>query len=268
MMTLDDQFEVFRREHAAWWRDTQAMPFRRDRESPKTAFELDLDHLVDYVQPILVAAADHSTQFEYPRVSEEYLHDLDRIESQMESGSLTDSDQKLYSAYFVECRHLLASLGSLPVPAEGHLGFRRSALHAFAYLIDEYDFVVTETSPISVRFEKDELVVIVEYSPACPMSSILVAKRVNEQSPTSGFVLDDFAYVAGLGVIFDYGQFDFGRADQLSKFLEMAGTLLHRYGGQLLSGDGGAFREFQSKADERERLYVEELERHRSSPKS
>src|SRR5206468_876562 len=168
-----------------------------------------------------------------------------------ESARFGDFDGQLYSAYLAECRHLLSTLSSLPVPPEGHLGFRGSALQAFAFLVDEYGFKVAETSPISVQFTTEAMLLSVEHSPECPMNSILVARRAGDQMPTSGFILDDFAYVGGLGALFDYEIFDLFDSVAILKFLQAAASLIRRYGCPLLSGDPEVFREFQTKAEER-----------------
>jgi hypothetical protein len=265
MTIQQDQFGVFGREYTAWYGHTQALPFRRDRNLTKGAFELDLDHMIDYVQPIFAAAAKRSTQFDYTKVAGEYLHDLDQIQVELENAPLGDFDRQAYSSYLAECRHLLNSLSSLPVAPEGHLGFTGSALQAFSFLVDEYGFKVGETSPIRVHFTTGEMFLSVEHSPECPMNSILVARRTGDRTPASGFILDDFAYVGGLGVLFDYEVFDLLNPVGILKFLQAAATLIRRYGGSLLSGDPEAFKEFQSKAEERERLYVENMEREHSA---
>ncbi len=264
MTTAKGQFDAFGHEYTAWHSHTEALPFRRDRDLPKSAFELGLDHLIDYAQPILAAAAKRSTQFDYPKVASEYLHDLDRIEVELESASLDDSDRQAYFEYLTECRRLLSNLGSLPIPPEGYLGFCGSAFHAFRFLVDEYGFKVTGTSPISVRYTTEALVVSLCHSPECPMNGILVERRAGDETPTSGLILDDFAYVAGLGVLFDYERFDLLDSAGIANFLQTAASLVRRHGGSLLSGDAEAFREFQRKADEREHSYIEMMERQQS----
>ena len=93
------------------------------------------------------------------------------------------------------------------------------------------------------------------------MNSILVGKPKDGETSTFGFSLDDFAYVAGLGILFDYESFDLLDATGIAKFLQTAALLVRVNGSSLLRGDAKAFREFQSKADERERFYIEMMER-------
>lgn len=265
MTASEDQFEVFNQDYATWQSRTQALPLRRNRDAPKGAFELDLDHLIDYVRPVLDAAAKHSTQFDYPKVASEYLNDLDQIKAELQDASLADLDRQTYLEYLAGCRQLLADLGSLPVPPEGHLGFRGSALQAFRFLVDKYGFEVTETSPTSVGFRTNALFVNLSHSPECPMNSLLVGRRTRDETPSSGFILDDFAYVAGLGVVFDYDRFGLLDSAGIANFLQRAASLVHEHGGPVLSGDPKAFDEFQRKADERERAYIEMMERQHSA---
>ena len=146
-----------------------------------------------------------------------------------------------------------------------NLGFRGSALQAFRFLLDDYGFEVVETSPISARFTNDEMFVDVSHWPTFPMNSILVGRLASEETAMSGFSLDDFAYVAGHGVLFDYERFDLLDPAGISAFLQTAASLVRSHGSPLLSGDPEAFREFQNKADERERSYIEMMERQHSA---
>lgn len=261
MTASEDQFELFGQAYAAWKSQTQALPFRCNRTLPRGAFELDLDQLIDYLQPIMAAAADRSTKFDYAKVIGEYIHDLDLIKAELESASLGDPDRKAYLVYLTECRSLLGKLSSLPVAPEGYLGFRSSALHAFRFLISEHGFKVADTLPVRVLYTTGTMSVDLWHSPDCPMNSILVGKPKDSETSTSGFSLDDFAYVAGLGILFDYESFDLLDATGIAKFLQTAALLVRVNGSSLLRGDAKAFREFQSKADERERFYIEMMER-------
>lgn len=260
MMTAEEQFDLFRREYDLWHRQTQALPLRLDRRlAGRDTFEIDLDHLIDYVQPIFAAAIRRSTQFDYPKVANEYLHDLNQIREELDSASFGDADRKAYSEYLMEFHNLLSQLGSLPVPSEGHLGFRKQALQAFRFLIDEYGFAISDTSPIAVRFTARSIFVNLSHSPECPMDSVLIGKTDNEEL-NSSFILDDFAYVAGLGLLFDYGRYDLQDPHGIADFLRTAATLIHHYGDSLLKGSAEAFSEFQGKADERERSYIGMME--------
>jgi hypothetical protein len=265
MTRAEEPFDVFKQEYTAWHRHTQALPFRRARGLPKGAFELDLDHVIDYVQPILAAAAKRSTQFDYPKVASEYLHDLDQLQAELESAPLGDSDRQADSGYLFRCRRLLSHLGSLPVPPEGHLDFRGHALQAFRFVIDEYGFEVAGTSPISAQFVTAVMFLDLSYLPECPMNSILVGRRACEGTPPSGFILDDFAYVAGLGVVFDYERFNLSDSAGIAMFLLTAAFLVRSYGGSLLTGDLDTFRRFESKSDEREQSYIAMMDRQHSA---
>jgi hypothetical protein len=96
------------------------------------------------------------------------------------------------------------------------------------------------------------------HSPESPMNSILVGKC---ETSTTGFWLDDFAYAAGGGILFDYDSFNLMDPIGIAKFLHTAASLVRSHGRSLLNGDEEPFREFQSKADERERSYIEMMER-------
>ncbi len=160
---------------------------------------------------------------------------------------------------------MLTDLGALPVPPEGHLGFRGHALQSFRFLIDEYGFEVAESSPISVRFISDAIFVMLSYSPECPMDSILVGTGNGEEMPASGFILDDFAYMDRGGILFAYDRFDLRDKVGVAKFLETAASLLRGCGGSVLKGEVEALRSLQVKADEREQAYIRMMEREHSA---
>jgi hypothetical protein len=60
MMTSNEHFEVFSRGYRTWQEHTHALPFRCDRNMAKGVFELGLDCVIDYLLPVLSAAAEHS----------------------------------------------------------------------------------------------------------------------------------------------------------------------------------------------------------------
>lgn len=256
------QFDLFEKAYAEWQVRSAMMPFRHNRDQTIKAFELELDHLVDYLQPVLAAAAKHSTQFDYATVAAEYLTDLDRITVELQAASYTEADKEMYRIYLSESRSLINSMAALYVPLEGHLGFRRSALKAFKFLTDEYGFEVTNATPTSVSFRSAAVFVNLAYSPECPMNSILVGKRTEEASD-SGLILDDFAYASGHGILFDYDRFGFNDSACIEEFLSTAASVLHQYV-SLLAGDDQAFGLLRSKGKERERVYVEMMERDHS----
>lgn len=78
-----------------------------------------------------------------------------------------------------------------------------------------------------------------------------ITEAGDEASPP-GFILDDFAYAAGLGILFDYQRFDLPDSSGIAEFLEAASSVVRGSGDSLFRGDLEAFRELQSKADERD----------------
>ena len=162
---------------------------------------------------------------------------------------------------FRAVRALVHLLGSLPVSLEGYLGFRRSALSAFRFLTDEYGFSVSETSPISVRFESEALHFELSHSPDYPMLSLRVGRREIGGDSHIGFSLDDFYYATGMGIAFEYDSYDMLDSSGIEKFLCTAALIVRTRGHLLLSGDVVAFRLLRGYADERERAFIELMER-------
>jgi hypothetical protein len=254
-----DPFQTFRRTFERWAAHTAALPLSLG--SPESPFELDLDHLIGYVSPIAIDAAEGSTQYDYPNVAAEYLDDINQIRSEFEQARLTEAARHTYATYLDEFSHLLTELAALPMPAEGHLGFRGAALRAFNFLIAEYGFEVTESSPITVTFTYKRMRVCLTHSPQYPPGTVDVGLNSSDGGSECAFVLDDFDYVTSGHIVFDYDVFDLSNPKGIERFLQAAASLIRSSGNALLKGDMQAWRDFQKRADERDRAYTRMMER-------
>jgi len=103
------------------------------------------------------------------------------------------------------------------------------------------------------------------YWPQNPIGSVEIAQCDDDREKAYGFTLDDIAYAAGLGVRFDYDQFDLKTPRGIAEFLEAAASLLRRTAGALLEGDPTEKQVFLRKAEERERRYIETMEQQSSA---
>lgn len=258
-MSQNGLFGEFSRAYKEWLNHTDALSLRHSPRLQDNGFELDLDHFIGYVRHILSRAHEHSTQLDYPKLAAEYLQDLDRLQKELDNTMLPKGEHEVYSNYILECRQMLKYLAQFPVSPEGHLQFRRHAIEAFQFLIDDYGYELIQTSPTDVCFRSGKMSVEISYWPQTPQGSINV--QVNEDGAMTGqFFLDDFAFVDGLGPLFDYQSFDLHSPQGVGEFLRAAADLIHRCGEGLLKGERNAIQEFQKKAAERERLYVEMME--------
>jgi hypothetical protein len=166
----------------------------------------------------------------------------------------------MYVRYLEEFRRLLAELSLLPVPDEGHLSFRRSAMASFRFLIDEHGFEVNETSPIGVSFRRGEIFVDLACSPQDPSGSVVIGLRSSEGDIKDAYAIDHLLYSTNGDVMFDYDQFDFTRPSDIAKFLDTAATLVRQFG-VLLGGSSVAWSELKKKSDERDAAYSRLMER-------
>lgn len=263
-MARRKEFDAFQREYLAWWQHTLTLPIRQDGHVAASAFELDLDHLIDYVRSVASEGAAGSTKYDYPLVALHYLADLGQVQSQLAGASLDAVERHTYVTYLSTLTSLLTHLGSLPVPPEGHLGFRSAALKAFGFLVDEYGFEIVKSSPISLRFATESLFVDLSHSPQNPAGSVSINRNLPNDDVGADLVLDDFAYVDRGDVMFDYGEFDLRERSDLARFLTAAAAMIRRRGSLLLTGDPAAFHQLRIKAGERERAYIELMERQQS----
>lgn len=227
-------FPSFRIEYEAWQALTRMLPFRGNQGTESDGFELLLGHLIDHLQLIFADAAKGSTKCDYPKLEGPNLDDLDRIHALLETEALDTVNRGTYLRYLAETRRLVHLLGSLPVSLEGYLGFRRSALSAFRFLTDEYGFSVSETSPISVRFESEALHFELSHSPDYPMLSLRVGRREIGGDSHIGFSLDDFYYATGMGIAFEYDSYDMLDSSGIEKFLCTAALIVRTRGHLLL----------------------------------
>lgn len=261
MTTSTENFGSFRPEYEVWRRQTQTLPFRSEQNTSTSAFELELQHLIDHLQLVFADAAGGATKFDYPTLVGPNLHDLDKANALLENEAQNIADRRGYLQYLAQTRRLLTLLGSLPVQADGHLGFRRSALDAFLFLTEEYEFCVSETSPIRVLYVSNALFAEVCHAPEYPMLSIQIGRRTGDGKSTSSFSLDDFAYALGMGIVFEYDAYDLLDSFGVEKFLQTAANIVRRGGDLLLGGDAEALRVFEAKTADRERYFIAMMER-------
>jgi hypothetical protein len=258
-MASRDSFDAFRQTFKHWDQITRTLPIKRGPEA-QSAFESDLDHLIDYVRPIAADASAGSTQYDYPKVAAEYLADIRQMELEIDDARLSGTSRDLYVHYLDEFRRLLTELASLPVPDEGHLGFRHSALSAFRFLTEEHGFEAKETSPITVCFRRGDMFVELTHSPQCPGAGVEIGLKSGKGDVASILVLDDLWYSLNGDVVFDYDRFDLSTPSGIEKFLESAASVVRQFS-VLLGGSSKAWSELQRKSDERDDAYSRMRER-------
>jgi len=93
------------------------------------------------------------------------------------------------------------------------------------------------------------------------MLSLRVGRREIGGDSHIGFSLDDFYYATGMGIAFEYDSYDMLDSSGIEKFLCTAALIVRTRGHLLLSGDVVAFRLLRGYADERERAFIELMER-------
>jgi len=257
----DGTFGEFRRDYQEWWQQTLALPVRRRGHAAASAFELDLDHVIDHVRSVGSLAADGSTALEYPKIATKCREDVARLQARLEQDPLSDVECALYGAYLRRLDALLARLAALPVPEDGHLGFKRSARTAFGFLVREYHFTEVEDSPISVTFARDALRVELNYSPEYPANGVVVISSPPSQDPDSLLMLDDFVFAETEQLTFDYSPYDLTRSSGVEAFFHAAASVVRRQGDRLLRGDPDGVRQLLVAAAARERAYIELMER-------
>ncbi len=124
------------------------------------------------------------------------------------------------------------------------------------------EVAVWELKVPNVRFSSGKVSVNLTYWPESPEGSVEVEVR-EAGGVNADFFLDDFGFAAGLGTVFDYGRFDLRAARGVSSFLQAAAALLRVQGDAVLRGDSAAVLALRTVAEERERVYVEALQRGR-----
>lgn len=229
----------------------------KDNQAPTYPVELDLDHVVRYLLGLGNEAVEEDTRIDWPRVVPEYLADLEAIEKNVDALPISEEQKEKYQGYVSECRAVLEKMCSLPVPSEGHLGFRKQVLSSFRFLEDAYGFRVTEATPIKVRYESPDLFVELEYSPECPELAFGLGELTDVESSSHLFSLDDFLYWAGLGSFFNYSRFDLQSRDGVAAFVMWAAQLIKDHAGPVLQNEPSAFRMMVAKQREREQGLAE-----------
>lgn len=230
--------------------------FDRNIESD---LEIDVVHMIDDIRVLVSAIRESPTKFDYPKIACERLKDVEVASARIESAFLPAAEASAYREFIAVSRHLLDVMSSLPVPEEGHLGFRRAVLIDFDFLRADFGFNLVDSSPVSVQFVSDAVEVELQYSPQLPELTLeVVVPTVREWSP---FRLDDFFYSAGLGLSFPYECFDLLTESGLAVFIDKIATFIKINAVSVLQGDQKASHSLAAKAREREEAYCSQMAR-------
>lgn len=228
-----------------------------DNERPTYGIELDLDHEMSALESVGSRALRGDTMPDWPAIVPKYLADLEAIVRRVESASIPEPDKEKYKTYIAECRAVWEKISFLPVPVDGHLGFRGRVLEEFQFLENPFHFRVVQTTPIMVRYESSELFVTLRYSPRAPYLSLELG-RLREDQPR--FSVDDLWHWAGLGLQFDYDRFDLESRNGLANFVAAIARFVQNHAALLLRNDSASFDCLIAKQAERERLIGSEGE--------
>jgi hypothetical protein len=231
----------------------------RNSKGPTYQIDLDLDHEVSSLASVGGKALKGDTRPDWPKIVPEHLADLDKIERNIDEASISVERKRSYKDYVSQCRLVWEKIALLPVPPEGHLGFRKGVVSSFRFLEDTYGFRLTQCTPIKVRYESPELFLELNHSPQAPELSLELGDLRHEAEQHS-FSLDDILHWAGLGLRFDYARFDLERRDDVASFLEAVAQLLRDCANSLLRNDRSSFDTLLLKQGERERLIEDEAE--------
>jgi hypothetical protein len=231
----------------------------RNPNSPTYPIELDLDHAVSSLASVGKRALEGDTRADWPAIVPEYLADLNAVERNVVAAAVPVERKRKYEAYISECRSVWQKISLLPVPADGHLGFRKYVLSNFRFLEELHEFHVTESSPIKVRYESNHVFVELNFSPRAPELTFEFGNLTKADKPPKSFSLDDLAYWAGVGLRFDYDRFQLDSSVNLAEFIESVARFVERHGWSVLSNNPHSRDFLAAKQAERERRIAEEM---------
>jgi hypothetical protein len=255
-----DAFHEFSMAYQHWQWLVPPIGDLRNTNAPTYQIELDLDHEVSSLASVGKRALEGDTQPDWQKIVPGYLADLSAIERSVAVAAIPDERKRMYEDYISECRAVWLKIGLLPVPADGHLGFRKYVLSSFRFLEELHGFRVTETSPIKVRYESNQLFIELKYSPRAPELGLDFGNLVKAEKPPKSFSLDDLAYWAGLGLRFDYSRFDLESRDGVEHFVGDIATFFKLNADSILSNDPNAFNSLFASQKERDLRLAQEVE--------
>jgi hypothetical protein len=258
--TEPDPFREFSEAFERWRWLLPPIGNLRDSKRLTYPIELDLDHEVSSLSGVGGDALRGNTKPDWQKIAPEYLANLNTIERNVDAAPIPEERKKKYRDYISECRLLWKKISLLPVPAEGHLGFRRCVLDNFSFLEKQYGFRVTETTPIRVCYASTELLVELTHAPGAPELSLGFGRLGKGEDQPPSFSLDDLMYWAGLGLRFDYARFNLESKDGLADFIASAAQILQQYAGPILRNEPSCFHTLLTKQAERERRLSDETE--------
>jgi hypothetical protein len=253
--------QAFEDRYRKWSSLRRSLRNLNDESSPFHVFEVDLDHEFSYLTGISEDVLKKATQIDYQRVASEELADLEELEQKLHQLPARESEKIPYFEILAATRGLVEAIREIPVPEEGHLGFRRVVEQAFHFLEEEYGFSVAETSPISVRYQCGSIDLELRDSPKVPEITLTVSVDLDKNSPKKTFYLDDLLYAGEHMTPIDYTRFDLSAREGIVSLIWEIAALVRKYGGSLLRGDWAAIKILAEKSEERDRKKSEELDR-------
>jgi hypothetical protein len=231
-----------------------------DAQAQTYEIDMELDHVVSYLSSLGDRALRGDTQIDWASTVPSYLADLDKIETGLGATRISEIEKQRYQDYLTECRLVWERMRLLPVPREGHLGFRKAVLDEFRFLAEEFQFRVVRHSPINVRYESTALFVELTYSPDSPEISLAVGRLPRTGECEEAFYLDDITYMAGLGS-FDFEDLDLKTQHGVALFVKSAAEVVREHLGDVLRNDVNAFRLLRDMATERDKRYSDKMKR-------
>jgi hypothetical protein len=213
---------------------------------------------VSHLSSVGADALRRNTKIDWPKIVPEYLADFDAIEREIEATPIPEERKQIYRDYISECRSVWEKMALLPVPAEGHLGFRKEVQSRFRFLEAGYNFQVTQATPIMVRYESPYSYVELYYSPNCPAIAFQLGRLPQPKEGEVWFSLDDIAYWADLGLQFDYSQFDLESRQGIRDFVASAAGIIQHHADPVLRNNASAWESLAAKQVRREQLLASE----------
>jgi len=231
------------------------LPELEDRRF-SSAFANDVFEAVDYWRNLGQHVLDGNTKVNYPDRAQSQLELLSRLEAILRTRSA--DDQKRYAQLLGASKQLLARVGQVRPPEDGHLGVLRVIGECFQFLRTEYNFAITNQHPTGVRFSSAAVYLNLE----CIENPVLSCSFGPKTEPQQIFWIGDLLFMNGNpGYRTLPEELVLDTESQVKEWFAFLARVFTQYGRSVLTNQPDIFRQLAEAQAERDAEYAREMDR-------
>jgi hypothetical protein len=162
-----------------------------------------------------------------------------------------EKDHVRYLPLLDRAEELVRQISQIPIPADGHLGVLKVIRDRFGFLIDQYEFAVTDEEPTTMRLTRGAVVVEL----GCATQSSLSFSMSRDD--LGHFWIEDLLYLNGDRRYESVPQaIHLNTEADVDDWFQFISDVLRQYGDELLRDNPGAFDRLAHAQSQRDAEYA------------